>query len=1180
VAESGFRLGIDFGTSNTVAVLRWPDGRSKALLFDGAPIMPSAVYAAEDGSILAGRDAVHSARLHPHRFEPYPKRRIDEETVYLGDREIRSTELIATVLRRVALEAHRVANATLSHVTLTHPAAWGAQRREALNRAAAAAGLPQPLLVAEPVAAASYFVGTIGAHLPIGGCAVVYDFGAGTFDATVVRRTAAGGFDVLATEGLTDAGGLDVDAAIVTYLGQQLADRATDEWRRLSHPTDDTDRRAAWQLWEDARQAKETLSRAATTYVHVPLVDDSVPLGREQLEQLARPILDRTVTATLLSVAAAGLTPAQLSAVFLVGGSSRIPLAATLLHRGFGTAPMAIEQPELVVAEGALQLAPRSGRAVVGPSPSGPGAAGPLVAGPGAVGAGAAAPGPGTGGPGSVSPGAAGPTPASPGPGGPAQQGPHGPQPPYGSQPPHGPQPHGPQAPHGSQPHGPQPHAPHPHGPGTAGPGAGGPGVGGQAPGHPAEHPVSAAPMSGPPVSGAPMSGQPMSGQPMSGAPVSGSGGTPVSGPPVFGGPPQPTGPFPPQSSAPPAAPQPAEPQTFTMPSAGPAGPPPPTGGYGAPPGSPSTPPAMPSHSTPPPSTATPSGTTYGAQQPATGSWQANQPGQPGQPGHPPTGQAAYPGQPPTGQVNYSSGQQGFGQPPTGQPTYPGQPGFGQQMPGPSVPGSPMSGQPMSGSPMAGHPMSGPPAGGPQPMSGPPAGGPQPMSGQPGVTGAQPMSGPPMSGPPMSGPPMSGPPMSGPPMSGPPMSGAPVSGAHGVPMGSFPPGQPRRSRGPLVGAVAAGVVVLLLVVGGVVFALTRPEPEPTPETPVAAACGYKIAYLGILSGDNSGDGKAIRNSAKLAVDKYNAAHQDCTAELVEYDTQGDEDEAARMAGEIVRDEKVVGVVGPIWFTEAEKAMPIFDAAGLPVISPSLMYTILSQKGWKTFHRTVGTDADQAAAAARHLTQTMGARRVFIVSDTDEYANGVANETRRALNTAFIGRADIAGNETTFASVVSQVTSSTADAVYFSGYHEAASIFVKEMKAAKSDIKIMGWDRIFTDLFIDGATAAVAEGVAMTCPCAPPSEARNNFAAEYREKYGESAGYYGPESFDAANVLLAALLAGKSVRADVNAFVGAYDQQGVSRQIKFTPTGDLDPSTPTVWAYVVRGGSIYKDRVVA
>jgi branched-chain amino acid transport system substrate-binding protein len=206
--------------------------------------------------------------------------------------------------------------------------------------------------------------------------------------------------------------------------------------------------------------------------------------------------------------------------------------------------------------------------------------------------------------------------------------------------------------------------------------------------------------------------------------------------------------------------------------------------------------------------------------------------------------------------------------------------------------------------------------------------------------------------------------------------------------------------------------------------------------------------------------------------------------------------------------------------------------------------------------------------------------VFIVTDNDEYANAVANEARLRLNTAFIGRADIAGTETTFAGVVTQVVSSGADAVYFSGYHEAGGIFVKELRAAKPDIKIMGWDRIFTDLFVEGATDAVAEGVAITCPCAPPSEARNNFANDYREKNSEAAGYYGPEAYDAAGVLLAALNAGKSTRVDVNTFVGAYDGPGVSRQIKFTPTGDLDGASSVVWAYVVRGGSIYKDKVIA
>jgi ABC-type branched-subunit amino acid transport system substrate-binding protein len=1068
VADSGFRLGIDFGTSNTVAVLRWPDGRTKALLFDGAPILPSAVYVAEDGGILTGRDAVHSARLHPHRFEPYPKRRIDEQTVYLGDREIRSTELIATVLRRVVTEAQRVANTTPAHVTLTHPAAWGAQRRDALSRAAAEGGLPSPMLVAEPVAAASYFVGTVGTHLPIGGSAVVYDFGAGTFDATVVRRTAAGGFDVLSTEGLTDAGGLDVDAAIVTYLGQELAGRAPDEWRRLSQPSDDTDRRAAWQLWEDARQAKETLSRAATTYVHVPLVDDSVPLGREQLERLARPILDRTVTAALLAVAGAGLTPAQLSAVFLVGGSSRIPLAATLLHRGFGTAPTAIEQPELVVADGALQLAPRSGRAVVGPPAAGPGFAGPGAAGP-------IVSGPGIGGPGV---GAAAAPVGDPG----AAQGPYGPVPTGpGQRPPGSPASLGTGGPSSTSPAG---------GPGTPGqppmpggtlgqtPGMSGhqvpptyglPGTAPQPPMADPGRPVSAAPASGPPASGVPASGVPASGPPVSGPPA----GPPVFGPPA--GPRPPAGPYPPPSAPGPYA---AGGQFLT---------PPPAGQQPAP--GPYTPPPQPGRPAPPPGSAVPPPTPPGAGFPA-----------PTPPG------AGFPA-------------------PGAQPLPPAAPGpYGS----PAVPPTPFSGPPAHPPAQPWHPVA----------SGPPAA-----------------------------------------SSGPPMSGGPYASA----MGPLPavPGPRQRSRGPLVAAVAAGVVVLLLAIGGIAFALSGDNGKGGggDPPPVSAACGYKLAFLGILSGDNSGDGQTVRNATRLALDKYNRQHDGCTTELVEYDTKGEDDQAGRLAEELARDEKVLGVIGPLWFSEAQKAMPILEAAGVPVVSPSVTYTSASQRGWRTFHRTVGNDADQAAAAARYMTQTMRAQRVFVVADTDEYASAVADDVRRGLNTAFAGRADISGSETTFAGVVSQISSSTADAVYFAGYYDAGGILVKELRAAKPGIKVATWDRLFTDLFAEAAGEAAAEGVVITCPCMPPSEARNNFANEYEARYSE-AGYYGPESYDAANVLLAALGAGKATRADVLSFVKAYDGQGVSRRIKFTASGDLEPSTPTVWAYQVKQGGVYKDQLIA
>jgi hypothetical protein len=238
------------------------------------------------------------------------------------------------------------------------------------------------------VAAATYFVEVVRADLPVGSCLVVYDFGAGTFDASVVRRT-DGGFDVLSAEGLPDAGGLDVDETILAYLGAVYGGQHPDLWQRLEQPTSAFDRRARQLLWEDVRTAKEVLSRGSATYVHMPLVEEDAPLGREQVERLARPVVDRTVAATRAAIRLAGIEEDSVAGVFLVGGSSRLPLAATLLHRALGIAPTVIEQPELVVAEGSLRGASTrveiAAPVVAAPIPAAVGRARPVVVAPAPV---------------------------------------------------------------------------------------------------------------------------------------------------------------------------------------------------------------------------------------------------------------------------------------------------------------------------------------------------------------------------------------------------------------------------------------------------------------------------------------------------------------------------------------------------------------------------------------------------------------------------------------------------------------------------------------------------------------------------------------------------------------------------------------------------------------------------
>lgn len=351
---AGWTLAIDLGTSHTVAALRRPDGRTQEVLFDGTPLLPSAVYAAADGVLLTGRDAQHSARRAPQRFEPNPKLRVDEPSVLLGV-EVAVVDLFAAVLRRVGAEARRVAAADPDAVVLTHPAGWGGQRRSVLERAAAAAGFGHVVLVAEPVAAARYFLahrpqmpgpdaGGHGTPIPV----VIYDLGAGTFDVAVVA-----GDRVLATDGLVDVGGLDVDAALLKNLAAADPGNA-DAWARIQHPRTGADQRASRQLLDDVRTSKELLSRNAQTFLYVPGTDRDIPVSRDQLEAAAQPLIAQTVATTRTTITRAGLSVPPPGPIYLVGGASRMPLVATLLHRGLAAAPTTAEQPELVVAHGAL----------------------------------------------------------------------------------------------------------------------------------------------------------------------------------------------------------------------------------------------------------------------------------------------------------------------------------------------------------------------------------------------------------------------------------------------------------------------------------------------------------------------------------------------------------------------------------------------------------------------------------------------------------------------------------------------------------------------------------------------------------------------------------------------------------------------------------------------------------
>jgi molecular chaperone DnaK len=218
---------------------------------------------------------------------------------------------------------------------ITVPAYFNDSQRQATKDAGRLAGLEVLRLVNEPTAAALAY----GLDRKNEGTVAVYDLGGGTFDISILKME-RGIFEVKATGGDTRLGGDDVDDAIVDWL---LAGRAAS-------------REVSAVLRRAAEEAKCRLSSAASTEVDVRLPEGTRiarTLTRAELEGLIAPIVDRTLGPCRQALADAGMRPADVDAVVLVGGSTRIPLVRAKVRELFGREPLCELDPDQVVALGA-----------------------------------------------------------------------------------------------------------------------------------------------------------------------------------------------------------------------------------------------------------------------------------------------------------------------------------------------------------------------------------------------------------------------------------------------------------------------------------------------------------------------------------------------------------------------------------------------------------------------------------------------------------------------------------------------------------------------------------------------------------------------------------------------------------------------------------------------------------
>ncbi|GAA4882621.1 integration host factor, actinobacterial type [Actinomycetospora straminea] len=369
---SGWVLGIDFGTTSTVAALRLPSGPATGRvdlvsLGNRPPQLPSAVFCDDTGTMRVGPHIPAGAPAL--NIERTPKRWVGRGRVPIGAVMADDRDLVATVLGFVGEEARRATNGHHpARVVLTHPATWQAAKQRRVTEAAARAHLPEPELVAEPVAAAGALLERGAFHdLPDDALVAVYDLGGGTLDLSLLRYRDHVFTLIGEPSGHEELGGEYLDQQLFTKVVDDCADQ---ERELLANPPLAGQSEARWReaaatLRNRVRDAKENLKYVATTQIMLPEVIESrrsYTITQDELRTLATPMISRTIE--LLDTGLLkrnGHTTADLSAICLVGGGSKLALVPRLLEEHFGCPIAAHGDLATLVATGAaLNPAPQT----------------------------------------------------------------------------------------------------------------------------------------------------------------------------------------------------------------------------------------------------------------------------------------------------------------------------------------------------------------------------------------------------------------------------------------------------------------------------------------------------------------------------------------------------------------------------------------------------------------------------------------------------------------------------------------------------------------------------------------------------------------------------------------------------------------------------------------------------
>ena len=366
-------IGIDLGTTNS-AVAFIEGGVPKIIEnVEGVRTTPSIVSIAKNGDrlvvLLAKRQAVTNPentiygikRFMGHNFEdPEVQKDLKNMSfkiqkganggveVKIGDKWMRPEEVSAMILGKIKADVEAKLGEKITEAVITVPAYFNDAQRKATKDAGAIAGLDVKRIINEPTAAALAY----GFNKKKNEKIVVYDFGGGTFDVSVLEI----GDDVIevkSTDGDSHLGGRDIDHKIINWIAE--------EFKKTSGVDVRKDALALQRLDEAAEKAKIELSTAIETEINIPFITSTaegpqhllLKMTRAQLESIADEYITRSIEITKRAMSASGFKMEEMNEIIMVGGQTRMPKILEEVKKVFGKTPNLTINPDEVVALGA-----------------------------------------------------------------------------------------------------------------------------------------------------------------------------------------------------------------------------------------------------------------------------------------------------------------------------------------------------------------------------------------------------------------------------------------------------------------------------------------------------------------------------------------------------------------------------------------------------------------------------------------------------------------------------------------------------------------------------------------------------------------------------------------------------------------------------------------------------------